>query len=176
MARVGTRVTFLVLLPASTAPALAQPADPPPPPPEDSNGDQPPPVATEAPTVEGGRTYTPADFARFAPRNALDMLNQVPGFAIDAGDTSRRGLGQATANVLINGERFSGKSTDIFTELRRISAANVARIEIVDGATLNVPGLSGPVANVGTRPPRLRGNYSRRHHQRSRPPPSRSTH
>ena len=46
------------------------------------------------------------------------------------------GLGQATGNVLINGERFSGKSTDIFTELGRISASNVARIEIVDGATL----------------------------------------
>src|SRR5688500_55436 len=173
MARVGTRVTFLVLLPASTAPALAQPADPPPPPPEDSNGDQPPPVATEAPTVEGGRTYTPADFARFAPRNALDMLNQVPGFAIDAGDTSRRGLGQATANVLINGERFSGKSTDIFTELRRISAANVARIEIVDGATLNVPGLAGQVANVVTASRGLSGNYVWRPQQRARRTPFR---
>ena len=98
----------------------------------------------------GARSYTPADFARFAPRNALDMLNNVPGFAIDESDTERRGLGQATGNVLINGERFSGKSTDIFTELRRISAANVTRIEIVDGATLNISGLTGQVANIIT--------------------------
>jgi hypothetical protein len=89
----------------------------------------------------------PADFTRFAPRTALDMLNQVPGFIIVQAD-QRRGLGQASANVLINGERFSGKSNDVVTELTRISAADVVRIEIVDGATLNVPGLSGQVANV----------------------------
>ena len=28
------------------------------------------------------RQYTPADFARFAPTNALDMLRQVAGFSI----------------------------------------------------------------------------------------------
>jgi hypothetical protein len=84
----------------------------------------------------------------------------VPGF-LDRRrpDTDRRGLGQATGNVLINSERFSGKSTDIFTELRRISAANVARIEIVDGSTLNISGLSGQVANVITLTRGLSGNY-----------------
>ena len=92
-------------------------------PPSAAPADAPPPVATEAAAPQGARTYTPADFARFAPRNALDMLNNVPGFAIDESDTERRGLGQATGNVLINGERFSGKSTDIFTELGRISAS-----------------------------------------------------
>src|SRR5690606_32530597 len=68
----------------------------------------------------------------------------------DIGDTERRGLGQATANVLINGERFAAKSTDVLTELRSISATNVQRIEIVDGATLNISGLSGQVANIVT--------------------------
>lgn len=156
---------FLVLLSmlGSAAPVFAQE-------PEES---APPPVATEAATPAGGRTYTPADFARFAPRNALDMLNNVPGFAIDAGDTERRGLGQATSNVLINGERFSGKSTDIFTELRRISASNVARIEIVDGATLDVPGLSGQVANVITLSRGLSGNYVWRPQIRARRTPAR---
>jgi len=168
MTRVGT--PLFALLFASAAPAFAQAADPPP---EASNGDQPPPTAAEAPTVEGGRTYTPADFARFAPRNALDMLNQVPGFAIVASDTERRGLGQATGNVLINGERWVGKSTDIFTELRRISAASVARIDIVDGATLNVPGLAGQVANVVTASRGLGGNYVWRPQQRARRTPFR---
>ena len=44
-----------------------------------------PAFAQEAPppaSVEGPRTFTPEDFARFAPRNALDMLRQVPGFII----------------------------------------------------------------------------------------------
>jgi hypothetical protein len=155
----GARVALLVALLSSASPAFAQdapPADPPPTPP--ATGDTPPPVATES--RQGARTYTPADFARFAPRNALDMLTNVPGFSIDSGDTERRGLGQATANVLINGQRYSGKTEDIQTELQRISAANVVRIEIVDGATLNISGLSGQVANVVTRSSGLSGNFS----------------
>ena len=178
MIRVGTRFSVSTLLLASAAPAFAQ-ADPPPVnPPADAaappaNGNRPPPIAAEAPTVQGGRTYTPEDFVRFSPRNALDMLNQVPGFAIVAADTDRRGLGQASGNVLINGERFSGKSTDIFTELRRISAANVARIEVVDGATLNIAGLSGQVANVVTVSRGLSGNYIWRPQQRARQTPFR---
>lgn len=110
-------------------------------------GDAPPPVATQTYTVEGGRSYTPADFTRFAPRTALDMLRQVPGFTIQ-GVRQERGLGQASGNVLINGQRISGKSNDAVTELGRISAESVVRIDIVDGATLNIAGLSGQVANV----------------------------
>ncbi|MDP8914001.1 MAG: TonB-dependent receptor plug domain-containing protein [Pseudomonadota bacterium] len=110
-------------------------------------GDATPPVPRVAATVEGAKTYTPADFARFAPRNAADMLRQVPGFIIQRPD-ERRGLGEAGGNVLINGRRISGKSNDALTELGRIPARSVQRIEIVDGATLNVPGLSGQVANV----------------------------
>src|SRR6185503_2362068 len=176
---------FLLLLLASASPLAAQasqaparpPADPPATTPADPaappTGDAPPPVAADSAAVAGRRTYTPADFARFAPRNALDMLNQVPGFAIDSADTDRRGLGQATGNVLINSERFSGKSTDILTELRRISASNVARIEIVDAATLNIPGLSGQVANVITVSRGLSGNFVYRPQIRARRTPFR---
>ncbi len=32
--------------------------------------------------TDGRRIYTAEHFARFAPRNALDMLTQVPGFVI----------------------------------------------------------------------------------------------
>ena len=167
---IGRRgIARFLLLPAllgSAAPAWAQDAD-------EAEGSGPPPVATEAATPEGGRTYTPEDFARFAPRNALDMINNVPGFSIEGGDTSRRGLGQASGNILINGERWVGKSTDIFTELRRISTANVVRIEIVDGATLDVPGLSGQVANVVTASRGLSGNYVWRPQIRARRTPAR---
>ncbi len=94
------------------------------------------------------RIYTPNDFARFAPKSALDMLNQVPGFTIRGEDTGSRGLGQASGNVLLNGERISGKSTDPVTALQAIPAGNVKHIEIVDAAEVDVPGLTGQVANV----------------------------
>ena len=104
-------------------------------------------AAQDAPTAVGGRTYTPEDFTRFAPRTALDMLEQVPGFVIRE-EVVERGLGQATGNVLLNGQRLSGKSNDVLAQLDRIPASNVTRIEIRDGATLDIPGLSGQVANV----------------------------
>ncbi|QPQ54492.1 TonB-dependent receptor [Allosphingosinicella flava] len=110
-------------------------------------GDAPQPVPALPAVVEGAKSYTPADFARFAPKTAMDMLGQVPGFVVRV-TAQERGLGQASTNVLLNGERFSGKSNDVVAELGRISAADVVRIDIIDGATLNVPGLSGEVANI----------------------------
>jgi hypothetical protein len=111
-------------------------------------GDMPPPEATEeTPGTPARDTYTPADFARFAPKNALDMLRQVPGFTIISSDQGR-GLGQANENVLINGERVASKSESVIDQLNRITAGRVERIEILDGASLGIPGLSGQVANV----------------------------
>ena len=130
-------------------------------------GDAPPPVAAAPATVGGPRTYTPEDFARFAPRTALDMLRQVPGFII-LEVSEDRGLGQASGNVLINGQRISGKSNDPITELGRISAANVVRIEILDGATLNIAGLSGQVANVVTKATGMKGQFEWRPEFRAR--------
>lgn len=95
------------------------------------------------------RTFTPADFERFAPRNALDMAQQIPGFSIRS-DDSERGLGQANTNVIINGQRISGKSNGPVTALQRIPVDEVVRLEIVDGASLEIGGLSGQVLNVVT--------------------------
>ncbi len=94
------------------------------------------------------RVYTPADFVRFAPKTAYDMLAQVPSFTIHNVDTSDRGLGQASENVLINGQRIANKSGGAVDQLQRTSAASVDRIEIVEAASLGIPGLSGQVANV----------------------------
>ena len=102
--------------------------------------------------------YTPADFARFSPKNALDMLNQVPGFSVTNADQGR-GLGEASVNVLINGERLALKSETIFDRLQKISADKVERIEIVDGASLKIPGLSGQVANIVTKAGGLSGQF-----------------
>jgi hypothetical protein len=122
-------------------------------------GDMPPPVPTEIAGIEGGAVYVPADFARFAPKTALDMLNNVPGFHIQSGEAVR-GLGQATVNVTINGERVALKSETIFDRLTKISASKVVRIEIVDGGSLKIPGLSGQVANIITVAGGMSGQFS----------------
>lgn len=112
----------------------------------------PAPVATN---TGSKRVYAPADFARFAPKTAYDMLVQVPGFTIRVPQNGEveRGLGQANENVLINGQRianknYSGGDAGAIDELKRIAAANVDRIEIVEAASLGIAGLSGQVANV----------------------------
>jgi len=98
--------------------------------------------------VSGARTvFTPADFARFAPKTAYDMLIQLPGFTIRSA-TQERGLGQASENVLINGQRSTNKSGGAIDELRRVPAADVDRIEIVEAASLGIAGLAGQVANI----------------------------
>ncbi|MCB2084570.1 MAG: Plug domain-containing protein, partial [Sphingomonadaceae bacterium] len=95
-----------------------------------------------------GRVFTPDYFTQFAPRNALDMVSRIPGFTIDDGNNGQRGLGQANQNVIVNGERFSSKSDSLREQLVRIPAADIIRIEILDGTALDIPGLSGQVANV----------------------------
>lgn len=102
-----------------------------------------------APMPGAARVFEPVYFERFAPRNALDMVTRIPGFTVTGGnDQGQRGLGQATQNVIVNGERLSSKSDSVEDQLRRIPATDVIRIELVDGNTLDIPGLTGLVANV----------------------------
>ena len=97
-------------------------------------------------------------FDDFAPNTAFEMIERLPGFTFLPGQT-RRGLGQGGANVLLNSERFTGKG-DVIEQLNRIPARNVIRIEIVEGASLDIPGLSGPIANVLTRSTGRSGTWS----------------
>jgi hypothetical protein len=104
-------------------------------------------VPVPAPAPAGKKTFAPADFARFAPRTAYDMVVQLPGFTLRAAE-QERGLGQASENVLINGQRIANKSGGAISELQRTSAEQVERIELVEAAQLGIAGLSGQVANV----------------------------
>ena len=106
-----TGIAVLSPLPATaqTSPAAADPAVA---------------MAPQAATAGNRRVFTPADFARFAPKSAYDMLVQVPGFTI-RGAVVERGLGQASENVLINGQRIANKSGGAIDELQKISASNV---------------------------------------------------
>lgn len=98
---------------------------------------------------ESKTVYLPVDFEQYAPITALDMIERIPGFRLsDGGGDQRRGLGQASANVLINGQRISSKSVSIAGFLKRIPATSVERIELLDGTKLDVIGLTGLVANV----------------------------
>lgn len=99
---------------------------------------------------KGARRYAPADFTRFAPRTAYDMLAQIPGFTIKALDQQQqeRGLGQASENVLINGDRITDKSSGAVAQSKRTAIGNVDYIEIVDASALGIAGLSGQVANI----------------------------
>ncbi|MEM1037486.1 MAG: outer membrane beta-barrel protein [Pseudomonadota bacterium] len=121
-------------------------------------------------TTEEGQIYVPADFERFAPRTALDLLVQIPGFSIRGGG-GQRGFGQAQENVLINGKRITAKTTSATDVLQQLSAENVVRIVIVEGADLDIPGLTGQVANVITTAEGISGtwNYRQRYRENLRP-------
>ena len=105
----------------------------------------PPPAAA---TAGDRRVYTPADFARFAPKTAYDMLVQVPGFTIRSAD-QERGLGQASENVLINGaaHRQQDRRRD-----RRAAGGSPPRTSSGSRSSMPrasaSPDLSGQVANV----------------------------
>ncbi len=112
------------------------------------------------PKIEKGRqVYEASQFVRFAPQTAADMVRQIPGFAITqvSGD---RGLGEATQNVLINGQRVSGKGDGAEAVLGRTPAKSVVQLEIADGATFNISGLNGQVLNVVTKPDSFSGNFA----------------
>ncbi|MEO0447492.1 MAG: hypothetical protein AAF191_15575, partial [Verrucomicrobiota bacterium] len=64
---------------------------------------------------------------------------------------------------MINGQRISSKSTSARETLSRIPATNVERIEIVEGASLDIPGLSGQVANVIATANGMSGTWTYRH-------------
>ena len=87
-------------------------------------------------------------FDQYQPRTALDIVNQIPGFTLNNGD-SERGFGGAVGNVLINDRRPSAKQDLPSQILGRIPANQVERIELIRGQVRNID-LQGHafVANV----------------------------
>lgn len=89
--------------------------------------------AAQAPGADGRTVYEAAYFSQFAPSNALQIVQRVPGFTLELGNQEVRGFGQAAGNVVINGQRPSSKSDTLETILARIPASRVARVEIGPG-------------------------------------------
>ena len=78
-------------------------------------------------------SYDAAYFAKYAPRSALDIAQNVPGFLLQSGDKEIRGFSAAAGNVVINGARPSSKSEDLRTTLSRIPANRVQKVELGAG-------------------------------------------
>ncbi len=103
--------------------------------------------------------YSADYFAQWAPVTALDMINRIPGMNIQSSagspgsNASRggRGLGSGGGGtvILINGKRTAGKNNNTQSQLVRINANQVERIEIIrgTGGELDVRG-STQIANI----------------------------
>jgi len=89
--------------------------------------------------TQGTRTtvYDAAFFAQYAPRTALDIVERVPGFTLDLGQSNNgqeiRGFAGTAGNVVINGQRPSTKSETLDALLARIPASRVRRVELGPG-------------------------------------------
>ncbi len=87
--------------------------------------------------------YPASYFAEFLPVSVNDMLNRIPGINLamgrggnsGRGNRGRRGLGSGEGEVLINGQRITGKSSGGRDQLQRIAADQVDYIEIIRGTS-----------------------------------------
>ncbi|MES3008602.1 MAG: TonB-dependent receptor [Pseudomonadota bacterium] len=95
--------------------------------------------------------YTADYFSQYNVITASDQLERVPGIQdiFGGGGGGQRGFGSSGDQILINGNRVSGKSNDVGSVLQRIQARQVLQIEVIRGS---VPGLDvrsqGRVVNV----------------------------
>lgn len=87
--------------------------------------------------ADGVTVYPPSFFAAQQPSSALDMVNRIPGFTYDSGD-SARGYAGTASNVLIDGARPASKSDSTDSILSRIPARDVDRIELIRGGAPGV--------------------------------------
>ncbi|MEX0619317.1 MAG: TonB-dependent receptor [Pseudohongiellaceae bacterium] len=99
--------------------------------------------------------YPAAYFAQFEPVTVGDMLDRIPGISLALGENTNgsqnnetRGLG-GSAQILIDGKRMAGKENEAASQLDRIPAEQVERIEIIRGSTaaLDVSN-SGQLINI----------------------------
>jgi hypothetical protein len=102
--------------------------------------------------------------SRRAPR--LDMLRQVPGSppGRQPGTRPRPGKRQCAVQRPADLRKIQRRHD----QLSRFSAGSVIRIDIVDGATLNIAGLAGQIANVIVKAGGAKGQFEYRPEFRAR--------
>jgi outer membrane receptor protein involved in Fe transport len=110
-----------------------------------------PPVAGAPSAQPAVVSYPPEFFADAHPNTALEMVQRLPGFALDTGN-GVRGYEGAAGNVLIDGQRPAVKSEGIDSILQRMLATHVARIDVIRGGAPGID-MQGKtvIANVITK-------------------------
>jgi outer membrane receptor protein involved in Fe transport len=109
--------------------------------------------APEAASVDDLSVVYKADyFDQFQPVSVNDMVSRIPGIGLalgGGGGGGSRGLGGGAGEILINGQRITGKSNEGRSQLSRISADDVDYIEIIRGTSedIDVRG-GGQVVNI----------------------------
>src|SRR5690349_25114071 len=99
------------------------------------------PAQPAQPSGRASRTtvYEGAFFAQYAPRTAYDIVQRIPGFTLDLGNSSAasgvdvRGFAGTAGNIVLNGARPSTKSETLDVLLSRIPASRVIRVEVGPG-------------------------------------------
>jgi len=98
--------------------------------------------------------YEAGFFTQYSPVSVNDMIDRIPGIslALNGNRNNRgksRGLGSGEGEILINGQRTTGKNNEGSNQLRRIAADQVDYIEIIRGTSddMNIRG-GGQVVNV----------------------------
>lgn len=92
--------------------------------------------------------YPASFFDQYTPVSANDMITRIPGVSLNNNGGGGRGLGSG-GDLLIDGKRIAGKDNSASSQLTRIAANQVERIEIIRGssAELDVRGAS-QVVNI----------------------------
>ncbi|THD67109.1 TonB-dependent receptor [Phenylobacterium sp.] len=106
---------------------------------------------TAAPAQPAIVSYAPDFFKSISPNTALDMVNALPGFALDTG-SGVRGYEGAAGNVLIDGQRPATKTEGVDSVLQRMLATHVSRIDVIRGGAPGID-MQGKtvIANVITK-------------------------
>ncbi|MDD9894197.1 MAG: TonB-dependent receptor [Gammaproteobacteria bacterium] len=108
---------------------------------------------TDSALEDSSVIYDAAFFAEYSPVNVNDMIDRIPGVSLAmnnrGGQNNRRGLGAGENEILINGQRQTGKNNEGRNQLSRISADQVAYIEIIRGTSEEMDIRSGgQVVNI----------------------------
>ncbi len=102
-------------------------------------------------------SYPATYFQQWNPVTVADMIDRIPGItvALETNTSNRnqndRGLGSGE-NILINGQRLSGKDNEARDQLARIAFEQVERIEIIRGTSSDLVGVrnQGQIVNIVT--------------------------
>lgn len=120
-------------------------------------------------------SYDTEFFSRSQPSSAYDMVQLVPGFRLQEGNTDLRGYSGAAGNLLLDGQRPASKEDTLETLLKRVPARSVERIELIrnSAAGVDMQGFA-LLANVvrkrgGRLTGRLEGEYADFQHGYSAP-------